>query len=748
MKKIILQLWPFLILIIFVIVFFENLFYPNIKLIYTPDFGSSDIFHFNYALKDFLSQSLKKNQWPLWSDFIYSGFPVLAEGQIGTFNIVNLILYKFLPTYLAFNLTIITIFLTVLIGQFLYLKTLKISNLPAISGAISLTFSAYFITKITHINHIQAASFIPLILFFLEKFLERPKMIFFIAIILLFSQQIFSGYPMMIWISLILVGTRLTFYIYKTKNIPRILFLFAYLLITGLLIAGLSAIQLLPQMEYLRLSNLKTGFSFQDITQYNYHFKNLLTLLSPYFIGNPVKGTYNYSKYGIYWENSSFLGLIPLVLALLSLVLYKKRVIKYHLILLFISILLSFGQDSPFYFIFTIFPFNLFRVPSRYLVIGVFALSILSSLFLESLKKKVRPKIVYLSFNLIIILITFYQLKQFYTTYHQFINKDVLLKEPEAVALLKKDPQFSKVIEYGGSISWQNYFNEDWHKSEKYLYLCNFIQPNSSLIWHIPSANAYFTQWPLRFLLYQNKILNIDLQSEISLADQMQNSDLFFKINQGLRMAGVSHFILPIQLESKTLPLTLISTLNSNDDNIFIYKITHSLPKYWFAGNYKLARTIVDIDQIINSPEFDYQTTVILEKPIDNNFIPGVKPNLKIIQNTDQKKVFDVNKNPQNTILVVNQSFYPGWQAYIGNNTTEVLAANLNQQAIIIPPGDHIASLIYQPQSFTLGKKISLISLLILFALTLPAVSKRFQNLELFGSPGNNPNKFSSNKLR
>ncbi len=120
--------WPIIFLIFTVAIFFHQLFYPKLQLIYTPDFGSSDIFHFNYSLKDFLSQSLKKNQFPLWSQDLNSGFPVLAEGQIGTFNFSNLLLFKFLPTPIAFNLTIIMVFLTLAIGQYCYLKSIKLSN--------------------------------------------------------------------------------------------------------------------------------------------------------------------------------------------------------------------------------------------------------------------------------------------------------------------------------------------------------------------------------------------------------------------------------------------------------------------------------------------------------------------------------------------------------------------------------------------------------------------------------------------
>ena len=138
-------------LAVFSFLFFSRFFSPKPQLLFTPDFRSSDIFHFNYALKDYLSVSLKANQLPLWSDKIGGGMPVLAEGQIGAFNFFNLVFFRLLPVWLAFNLTIIITFFILSAGQYYYLRSLKLSSLPALLGSISFSYSCYFLTKITQI---------------------------------------------------------------------------------------------------------------------------------------------------------------------------------------------------------------------------------------------------------------------------------------------------------------------------------------------------------------------------------------------------------------------------------------------------------------------------------------------------------------------------------------------------------------------------------------------------------------------
>jgi len=55
----------------------------------TPDYGLSDVWNFNYPLKNLLSESLKQGKIPFWTDMIGNGFPIAAEGQIGAFSPIN-----------------------------------------------------------------------------------------------------------------------------------------------------------------------------------------------------------------------------------------------------------------------------------------------------------------------------------------------------------------------------------------------------------------------------------------------------------------------------------------------------------------------------------------------------------------------------------------------------------------------------------------------------------------------------------
>ncbi|GAG46545.1 unnamed protein product, partial [marine sediment metagenome] len=74
--------FPVIFILIICLIFFSRLFYPKPSLFYTPDFGRSDIWNFNYPIKDFLARSLRSGQLPFWSKDVATGFPFLAEGRI------------------------------------------------------------------------------------------------------------------------------------------------------------------------------------------------------------------------------------------------------------------------------------------------------------------------------------------------------------------------------------------------------------------------------------------------------------------------------------------------------------------------------------------------------------------------------------------------------------------------------------------------------------------------------------------
>ena len=150
-------------LLLLVTIFFFRLFYPVPSLIVTPDYGRSDAWHFSFATKYVLSESLKSNSLPLWRNDIGDGFPLFAEGQTGALFLPNIVLFRFLPPVIAYNTALMFAVLLMGIGMYVWSRIMKFSVLGSWFVAVSVTFSGLSMTQLTHITLLQGMSMLPVI---------------------------------------------------------------------------------------------------------------------------------------------------------------------------------------------------------------------------------------------------------------------------------------------------------------------------------------------------------------------------------------------------------------------------------------------------------------------------------------------------------------------------------------------------------------------------------------------------------
>src|SRR3972149_7839515 len=78
----------------------------------------SDLMTLNYPLKQLLAQSLKEGTLPFWTTLIGNGTPIFSESQIGALYPFHLLLFKFLPTSLAFDFNLILHFFSATLGTY------------------------------------------------------------------------------------------------------------------------------------------------------------------------------------------------------------------------------------------------------------------------------------------------------------------------------------------------------------------------------------------------------------------------------------------------------------------------------------------------------------------------------------------------------------------------------------------------------------------------------------------------------
>ena len=188
MKKI----FPFLILGFFVCLFFWQFLtkgllpipsdtiiglYHPFRDLYAKDYPNGIPFK-NFLITDPVRQQYpwrelvisleKKFQLPLWNSYNFSGTPLLANFQSATFYPLNFLFFM-MPFVIGWSLIIFLGPLLSGIFLFLYLDNLKLSKWASVLGAITFSFSGFFVSWMEWGTITHVALWLPLILLSTDK---------------------------------------------------------------------------------------------------------------------------------------------------------------------------------------------------------------------------------------------------------------------------------------------------------------------------------------------------------------------------------------------------------------------------------------------------------------------------------------------------------------------------------------------------------------------------------------------------
>ena len=65
------------------------------------------------------------------------------------------------------------------------------------------------------------------------------------------------------------------------------------------------------------------------------------------------------------------------------------------------------------------------------------------------------------------------------------------------------------------------------------------------------------------------------------------------------------------------------------------------------------------------------------------------------------------------SVLVVSQTYYPGWRAWVDGQEAQIVPADYALTGIAVTAGSHDVRFAYQPRSFQLGIAITIAALLV-----------------------------------
>lgn len=637
----------------------------------TGDYLRSDTIHQNLPFKYIYYQELHEGTLPFWTDLIYGGFPLFAEGQVGALYPVNLIFYSILPFVRAYNYTQIANFLIASFGFYFLARTFKISKASSTIFSIVFGISSFFVLHITHQNIVAAASWIPFMFLGIRNI--KKGILYNVLFIVALTSSLLAGSMQITFYALFMISVYV--FIFVDKKYWKYYFLnFMIMTVTAI---GLASPQLLPTYELVKESTRTSGLGTLTLESLPYHPRNIVTLVLPYIFGDPGVGTYPKfgNSWGMFWENTIYIGLLPLIFAFATFRYFKiDKIIKRLWIFLGISYLLVLGKYSPLFFVHLLAGFNDFRVTARFSIFVTLALVLLAGFSLDKLIKRFKDNL-FLGFIIFIIFITtIFDLFVFGYSYNPVISASSILEKPE---LVRNIDDKDRIMSVGSFLTYDQMNKDGWRKNNEYLKShINLSDPNVNMLWGVSNIEGYSGLNLSRQDVYKNELYR-GFKVE---ANTIEISDESLTL---LGLRSVNYLTSDYELINKN-----IEKLSSDDSYFNLYKNKLYIKSpFLFNGSLSRSEAVFEPKDILDA--FTIET----------------------ISESDLFKKYRVTSEKE-AWFYFSQSYYPGWSASVNAINSTIYPVNTVDSAFKVPQGESEVVLSYIPNKFRLGRMIGIFTML------------------------------------
>ena len=266
----------------------------------------SDLILENRAWKALIVEALRSGSLTdiLWNPRNFAGLPFLAAGQHSALYPLSVIFYA-LPLWRAYGIfTWLQLGLAAL-GMYVFARVLRLRRAPATLAAVVYTFSGFYLVSVAFTMIIAAAAWLPLILAVIETVARKqeekggaayspvPYIVLgaaFLGLQTLAGHVEITYYTLMVmafyaaW-RLIGLGLRLR----QWRPPLRLAVWLALMTVLGL---ALGAAQLIPLYELVSQSFREGAASLQQVRDWAWPSRQIITFLLPDFFGNPTAHSY------------------------------------------------------------------------------------------------------------------------------------------------------------------------------------------------------------------------------------------------------------------------------------------------------------------------------------------------------------------------------------------------------------------------------------------------------------------------
>jgi len=684
----------------------------------------------SYPNDAFYNRELKRGNFPLWNPYLFSGYPLFANGQNGFLNPFKILFHFLLPPHRARELFLfVHLFLTGFF-TFTFLRGMGLTFFPSLIGGFIWSYNSFNMTLFQHEYVYSIAPYIPLLFLSYERALKESNFLWrgiggiSFALIILGKHLNYSFYG--------LIGF-LAFAIYRIYQGPYIKALKEFLFITliGFLLAS---VQLIPTIELITLSSLQRPAEYHSLPIKAIAQFVGVAFFHPLIYDASFHEVNLYHPYNLY-QTCGFAGNLAVFLSIFNLFSkHRKNEGLFFLGCAFIFYLIAFY--TPFTRIFeSIFPFVKRTVPIKTLYIAVFSISIASAYGLECLIKEERGKWVPVILSSIFVFavgIIAVRIKADSYPYHWFHPLNPAILSPVMVVLLSAFlftfplssvskgilsvfisflELFPLAVIYNLPVSSRlldmknTYF--DSIKNEIGYYRMTGLQPNLYPLLSIQSVDGYESLIP--------DIYFFAIKEEIPTDPAYMRLISIPNIEYPMaRLLGVKYIIgtdrnyrIPEEKLEKVL-----------DGDVVIYILKDVLPRAFVVGTGKKVERESMRDMVLGGD--DPLKAVLLEEDVE---CKGEGGNAEIISYEPERVKIRAEVNGECGFLVLSDTYYPGWKVYVDGKREKILKAYGFIRAVKLRGGVHTVEFVFEPLTVRAGMILSIAG--ILFVLSFLLLGKR-----------------------
>jgi hypothetical protein len=347
-------------------------------------FGS-DTLGLGYVARAFYAEMLRSGTFPLWNPFILGGTPFLESLAGGDSLYPTSLLLLFLDTYRALGWKLVLhVFAG---GLFMYgwVRRLGVTPLAASVAGIAYLSAPFLVSLVWpgHDGKIFITALTPLLFWLAERTLTRGGVGSYAALALGIGVVIISTHFQAAYFLFGALGLYYAFrcfQLWRAAGTTRALVAFGLFLGSAVAGAGVSAVQLLPAVDYVtehsRRTQTTTQASREESLAYSsswgLHPEEVAALVVPEFVGGNVGGAAwaenTYWGRNVFKHNHEYAGLVVLILASLAFVGGARSGVRWFLLFLgTLAILFGLGGHTPVWrILYELVPgISLFRAPSN-----------------------------------------------------------------------------------------------------------------------------------------------------------------------------------------------------------------------------------------------------------------------------------------------------------------------------------------------------------------------------------------------